>query len=106
MNDKDMGIFLRSNQTFYYMVNGYNHTPSNSVERILKTLMMKDLITFRQESGEDQMYRQYEVVSIRDARDRKLKMEAIHTNAHVRKVVSERIGNIPEENIGWGSRVS
>lgn len=83
MNEKDLGIYIKSNKTFYFLETGEVFINSH-VTRIKKILIQKGLIIMTDTSYTDSD--QYEVLKIKDAKEKSYKLEALYLNSHIRKV--------------------
>lgn len=82
INEKDLGIYLYSDKTFYILETG-SIVISSHVTRIKKILIQKSLITMTDTSYTDSD--QYEVLSYKQAREKDCKVERLFLNSHIRK---------------------
>lgn len=100
MEDTDVGVFCRKNATFYYMDFGNVPTPKSSlVERIVRILVTRDLIELDTNPNAPGAQQQYEVISIRQARDRNMAMQPLYISQHAKKAAEARP---PQAKKGWG----
>lgn len=84
MNEKLFGVFCKKDKTFYYLECGDNHVV-NTVPRITKTLFARGVIELDTESPST--YTQYDVLTIKEAKQKEFKMTPIYINDHVRKII-------------------
>ena len=82
INEKDLGIYVNSNKTFYVLETG-SIVISSHVTRIKKILVQKNLIIMTDTSYTDSD--QYEVLSYKDAKNKDYKIEKLYLNSHIRK---------------------
>ena len=80
----DLGIYLKSNKTFYYLEYGENYV-QNTLDRIRKALIQRNLINAVPTNNSRDL--QYEVISYRDAYDNSLEMNPIYISKHVQALV-------------------
>ncbi len=83
----DLGIYLKSNKTFYYLEYGENYV-QNTLDRIRKTLIQRNLINgLNINNSRDN---QYEIISYKDAYDNSLEMTPIYISKHVQSLLQEK----------------
>tara|TARA_R100001510_G_C7597132_1_gene164874 strand:- start:200 stop:496 length:297 start_codon:yes stop_codon:yes gene_type:complete len=87
MNEKLFGVFCKKDKTFYYLECGQNHVV-NTVPRITKTLFARGIIEL--DADAPSTYTQYDVLTIKEAKDKEMKMTPIYINDHVRKLMEEK----------------
>lgn len=107
MEDTDMGVFCKKNATFYYMEYGnVNGNRVTSIERILKTLVSRNLLVYDITLGPNQPRpeEQYKVISVREAKASNCKMEPIYISNHVKKTMEEQAAKQQEKTGRWGKR--
>ena len=75
----DMGIYLKTTKTFYYLEYGDNYV-SNTLDRVKKALTQRNLIKGIMESPREQ---QYEIISYSDAERDDLDMVPIFISKHI-----------------------
>jgi hypothetical protein len=80
----DLGIYLKSNKTFYYLEYGENYV-QNTLDRIRKTLVQRNLINALPDNNSRDA--QYEVISYKQAHDNSLEMQPIYISKHVQNLV-------------------
>ena len=80
----DLGIYLKSTKTFYYLEYGENYV-QNTLDRIRKTLIQRNLINgLNIDNSRDN---QYEIISYKDAYDNSLEMTPIYISKHVQSLI-------------------
>lgn len=94
MNEKDLGIYIKSNKTFYVLETGQVFINSH-VTRIKKILIQKNLIKMTDTSYTDSD--QYEVLKVKEATDQGYKVETLYLNSHIRKIHEAK----KEESSKW-----
>ena len=82
INEKDLGIYINSNKTFYMLETG-PIVISSHVTRIKKILIQKNLIIMTDSSYTDSD--QYEVLSYKQAKAKEYKVKKLYLNSHIRK---------------------
>lgn len=82
MNEKDLGIFIKKNKKFYTLETG-NVVVTTHVTRIKKILVQRNLITMTDASYTDSD--QYEVITIKEAREKEYEIEKLYLNSHIKK---------------------
>ena len=87
MNEKLFGVFCKSDKTFYYLESGENHV-INTVPRITKTLFARGIIELDADSPST--YTQYDVLTIKDAKAKEMKMVPIYINDHIKKMAEQK----------------
>jgi hypothetical protein len=80
----DLGIYLKSNKTFYYLEYGENFV-QNTLDRLKKALVQRDLLTGVPTVNSRDI--EYEIISFKDAYDNSLEMTPIYISKHVRSLV-------------------
>lgn len=80
----DLGIYLKSNKTFYYLEYGQNYV-QNTLDRVRKTLIQRSLINGLNLT--DRKDNQYEIISYKDAHDNSLDMTPIYISKHVQNLI-------------------
>jgi hypothetical protein len=86
MNEKLFGIFCKKDKNFYYLETGENHVV-NTVPRITKTLFARGIIELDADSPST--YTQYDVLTIKEAKDKEMNMVPIYINNHVRSLLEK-----------------
>ena len=87
MNEKELGIYLKSNKTFYVLETG-NVFINSHVTRIKKILIQKSLINMTDTSYTDS--EQYEVLKIKDAIEKDYTIQKLFLNNHIKKVYESK----------------
>jgi hypothetical protein len=87
MNEKLFGVFCKKDKMFYYLESGDNHVV-NTVPRITKTLFARGIIELDAEFPST--YTQYDVLTIKEAKEKEMSMTPIFINDHVRKMMQEK----------------
>jgi hypothetical protein len=83
----DLGIYLRSNKTFYYLEYGENYV-QNTLDRIRKALIQRNLINgLNIDNSRDN---QYEIISYKDAHNNSLEMTPIYISKHVQSLMQNK----------------
>lgn len=82
----DLGIYLPSTKTFYYLEAGDSWI-GNTVDRVRKALTQRNLIQIDFTSLQKQQ--NYTILSIRDAELKDYKMIPIYISKHIEKQYSE-----------------
>ena len=86
----DLGIYLKSNKTFYYLEYGENYV-QNTLDRVRKTLIQRNLINgLNTNNVRDN---QYEIISFKQAHDNSLEMVPIYISNHVKQLLAAKITN-------------
>lgn len=80
--DTDIGIYLFSDKTFYYLEAGDNFI-GNTLDRVRKTLIQRGKIVGLVETPHKQSY---EMITIKEARSRDLKMQAVYISKHIQQL--------------------
>lgn len=91
------GIFVKSNKTFYYIESG-PITVGNTIDRIINSLIAKDIIQFtatRDEVNEEK----YKMLSLADAESKGYKIETMYLSAHVKRTAPEAEA---AQTVKWG----
>jgi DNA-binding PadR family transcriptional regulator len=105
MEDTDVGVFCRGDATFYYMEYGHLATPkSMTVERVLKTLVSRGLITYDTDPTKPKHEQQYQILTVAEAKTKNMKMDPIYISAHVRKTVTEETAKTSAPEKKWVKR--
>ena len=86
MNEKELGIYVKSTKKFYILETG-NIFINSHVTRIKKILIQKGLITMTDESYTDS--EQYEVLKIKEALENNYEIQRFFLNSHIRKTYEE-----------------
>lgn len=94
INEKDLGIYIKSNKTFYILETG-SIVISSHVTRIKKALIQKNLITMTDTSYTDSD--QYEVLTYKEAKSKEYNVEKLYLNSHIRK----HFENEKSEDTNW-----
>lgn len=94
MNEKDLGIYIKSNKTFYVLETG-NVFINSHVTRIKKILIQKGLITMTDTSYTDSD--QYEVIKVKEAKEKDYTFELLYLNSHIRSIHEKK----QAENSKW-----
>lgn len=87
MNEKELGIYLKANKTFYVLETG-NIFINSHVTRIKKILIQKSLINMTDTSYTDS--EQYEVMKIKDAIEKDYTIQKLFLNNHIKKVYESK----------------
>jgi hypothetical protein len=82
----DLGIYLPSTKTFYYLEAGDNWI-GNTVDRVRKALTQRNLIQIDFTSLQKQQ--NYTIMSIKDAELKDYSLSPIYISKHVEKLFSE-----------------
>jgi hypothetical protein len=88
----DMGIYLKTTKTFYYLEYGDNYV-SNTLDRIKKALIQRNLIKGLMDSPREQ---QYEIISFSDAERDDLNMAPIFISKHIQALFQTSTNKKPE----------
>jgi len=102
MREDSLGIFCKQNKTFYYLETGDNYV-GNTVDRIRKTLISRDLIHYNTRglmSTDD-----FTVLTVRDAKVADHKLQPIYISKHVEQVLTSPAENSEEASTSshWGA---
>lgn len=94
------GIHIISTGTFYYLESNGINVPS-AIERIMKSLIARDLLTFsgtREEIEEPK----YQILSLAEAKNKNLAIEAVYLTPHVKQLQLE----VPQDQqtISWAKK--
>lgn len=81
-NDKDLGIYLHNEKIFYYLEAGNSYI-GNTIERVRKTLIQRDLIT---PSIGNITELTYTVISIKEAKMKDYILKPIYLSKHIEKI--------------------
>ena len=87
MNEKLFGVFCKKDKTFYYLESGEIHVV-NTVPRITKTLFARGVIELDPDSPST--YSQYDVFTIKQAKEKEFKMVPIYINDHIRTTLTAK----------------
>ena len=87
MKDKSLGVFCKKDKNFYYLETGSNHIP-NTVPRLTKALIARNLIVLDDENPYTTS--QYEVFSIKEAKEKELNLVPIFFNTHIKKFYEQK----------------
>ena len=90
----DLGIYLKSNKTFYYLEYGENYV-QNTLDRVRKALIQRNLINALPQSNTRDT--QYEIISYKQAHDNSLEMQPVYISKHVQSLVESSKTKIPEK---------
>ena len=95
----DLGIYLKSNKTFYYLEYGENYV-KNTLDRVRKALIQRNLINGLNLNNTRDV--QYEIISYKEAYDNSVEMVPIYISKHVQSL-AEATKNITAEggNFKW-----
>lgn len=99
MRDDSLGIYCLSDKKFYYLETGSVYV-SNTVDRLKKTLVKRNLIEFSDSSfinTED-----YKVLSCREAKIDDLELVPIYISNHVKRSVQEQAKTDKSKGSNWG----
>jgi hypothetical protein len=80
--DTDIGIYLFSDKTFYYLEAGDNFI-GNTLDRVRKTLIQRGKIVGLVETPHKQSY---EMITVKEARARDLKMQPVYISKHIQQL--------------------
>ena len=80
----DLGIYLKTNKTFYYLEYGENYV-QNTLDRVRKALIQRNLINALPDNNSRDV--QYEIISYKQAYDNSLEMKPIYISKHVQSLV-------------------
>lgn len=94
INEKELGIYVKENKTFYILETG-SIVISSHVTRIKKALIQKNLIKMTDTSYTDS--EQYEVLSHKEAKSKEYTVERLYLNSHIRK----HFENEKSEDTNW-----
>jgi hypothetical protein len=95
------GLLVHANKTFYYLESGQFST-ANSLDRILKRLLAKDIISYTG-TREDVTEEKYRPLTLQEAQEKGYAVEVFYLNAHVKT----NCGDTPTpENkvVSWGKK--
>jgi len=81
--DTDVGIYLYSDKTFYYLEAGDNFI-GNTLDRVRKALIQRGKIVGLVETPHKQSY---EMITLKEAKTRDLKMQAVYISKHIQQLV-------------------
>jgi hypothetical protein len=84
--DNDMGIYLFSDKTFYYLEAGNNYI-GNTLDRVRKTLIQRNLIPGLLDNPSKPAY---EIMSCKDAARKDLNMKPIFISKHVENLFNSK----------------
>ena len=82
----DLGIYIKSNKTFYYLEYGENYV-QNTLDRVKKALIQRNLINAL--PADNYRDSQYEVFSYKEAHDNSLNMQPIYISKHVQELLAQ-----------------
>lgn len=88
----DLGIYIKSNKTFYYLEYGENYV-QNTLDRIRKALIQRNLINAMPDNNTRDS--QYEIISYKQAYDNSLKMHPIYISKHVQELMAKKESSNP-----------
>ena len=88
MNEKELGIYLKSNKTFYVLETGNVFINSHVTRIKKKILIQKSLINMTDTSYTDS--EQYEVMKIKDAIEKDYTIQKLFLNNHIKKVYESK----------------
>ena len=80
----DLGIYLKSNKTFYYLEYGENYV-KNTLDRVRKALIQRNLINGLNLNNTRDI--QYEIISYKEAYDNSVEMVPIYISKHVQSLI-------------------
>ena len=86
-NERDLGIYLPKEKTFYYLEAGDSWI-GNTVDRVRKALVQRELIKIDYTSLNKQM--NYEIMSIKDAMSKDYNMSPIYISKHIESIFSQK----------------
>ena len=86
-NKKDLGVYLKSTKTFYYLEYGENYV-NNTLDRVRKTLLQRNLIIGIPDNNSRNT--QYEVISYGAAVDSGLDMQPIYISKHIEALLKAK----------------
>ena len=86
MKDDSLGIYCIRDKTFYYLETGKVYV-ANTVDRLKKTLINRDLIEFTE--GSYLNTDDYKIITCRDAKLEDYNIKPIYISEHVRKTLEE-----------------
>lgn len=84
--DTDMGIYLKDQKKFYYLEAGDNYI-ANTVDRIRKTLVQRNLLPTAISSDSAN---KYYILSIKDAKDKEYNFEPIFISKHMQEIYKQK----------------
>ena len=84
--DTDMGIYLKDKKKFYYLEAGDNYI-ANTVDRIRKTLVQRNLLPTAINSDSAG---KYFILSIKDAKDKEYDFEPIFISKHMQQIYKQK----------------
>jgi len=93
-NPTDLGIYLKSNKTFYYLEYGENYV-QNTLDRVRKTLIQRNLINALPQANTRDV--QYEIISYKQAHDSSLKTHPIYISKHIQTLLELSKNKISDE---------
>ena len=99
MNDDSLGIYCLSNKTFYYLETGVVHV-TNTVDRLKKTLLKRNLIEFSDQSFINT--EEYKVITCRQAKLDELTLAPIYISNHIKEVVKGEKNDEENKPSNWG----
>ena len=95
------GLLVHANKTFYYMETG-QFSASNAIDRILKRLLAKDIISYTG-TREDVTEEKYRPLTLQEAQEKGYTVEVFYLNAHIKANVGE--APTPENKVvSWGKK--
>jgi hypothetical protein len=95
------GLLIPSNKTFYYMETGPTKV-TNPIDRILKVLLAKDIITYTG-TKEDVTDEKYKLMTLQEAQEKGYLVEILYLNPHVKANCA--VNPIGESNkITWAKK--
>lgn len=83
--DTDVGIYLFSDKTFYYLEAGDNFI-GNTLDRVRKALIQRGKIVGLVETPHKQSY---EMITLKEAKVRDLKMQPVYISKHIQQLSPE-----------------
>lgn len=86
-NDTDLGIYLPKHKCFYYLEAGDSWI-GNTVDRVRKALVQRELIKIDYTSLNKQM--DYEILSIKDAKSKDYELVPIFISKHIESLYSQK----------------
>ena len=95
------GLLIPANKTFYYMETGVIKVV-NPVDRIMKVLLAKDIITYTG-TKEDVTEEKYRLMTLQEAQEKGYAIETLYLNSHV-KANSSETPTAETGKITWGKK--
>lgn len=95
------GLLVPANKTFYYLETGVIKV-SNPLDRILKVLLAKDIVTYTG-TKDDFTDEKYKMMTLQEAQEKGYTVETLYLNPHIKANTTETpVGD--SKRISWGKK--